>query len=48
LYLKNLPIRKEDDNKEEYEEQIKYIIVKESKVDPTKVKSILVQEDKNR
>ena len=48
LYLKNIPIKKEGQNTEQYEQIIKDTIVEESKVDLTKVKSILVQEDKNR
>lgn len=48
LYLKNIPQKKEEQNREQYEKYIKDTIVEESKVDPTKVKSILVQEDKNR
>ena len=41
-------MKKEDQNTEQYEKIIKDTIVEESKVDPTKVKSILVQEEKNR
>ena len=39
-------MKKEDQSREQYEKIIKDTIFEESKVDPIKVKSILVQEDK--
>jgi RNA recognition motif-containing protein len=48
LYLKNIPSLKENQNSEDYESYIRDVLIKESKVNPEKVKSILVQEDKNK